>query len=65
MYAIYLNGSVQLLSHHSRKAIQPGCEIIVPSKNKKNKMTTAEYMSVGTSAASVATMMVTIANILK
>ena len=65
VYAIYMNGSVQLLSHHSRLAIQPGCEIIVPSKNKKNKMTTAEYMSVGTSAASVATMMVTIANILK
>lgn len=65
VYAIYMNGSVQIIPHHYKKAIQPGCEIVVPSKNKKDKMSTAEYMSVGTSAASVATMMVTIANILK
>ncbi len=65
VYAIYLNGSVKLINRHSRRDIEPGCEIIVPSKNKRNKLTTAETMAIGTSAASVATMMVTIANILK
>ena len=65
VYAIYMNGSVELLSHSSKKAVQPGCTIVVPSKSKKNKMTTAEYAAMGTSAASIATMMVTIANILK
>lgn len=65
VYAIYMNGAVELLSHHSKNAVQPGCTIVVPSKKKKNKMTTAEYIGMGTSAASVATMMVTIANILK
>jgi len=65
VYAIYLNGSVKLINRHSRKDIEPGCEIVVPSKNKRNKLTTAETMAIGTSAASVATMMVTIANILK
>ena len=65
VYAIYMNGSVELLSHTSNKAVQPGCTIVVPSKKQKNKMTTAEYIGMGTSAASVATMMVTIANILK
>lgn len=65
VYAVYMNGSVELLSHSSAKAVQPGCTIVVPSKNKKNKMTTAEYAAMGTSAASIATMMVTIANILK
>lgn len=65
VYAVYMNGSVELLSHSSGKAVQPGCTIVVPSKNKKNKMTTAEYAAMGTSAASIATMMVTIANILK
>ncbi|MDE7117424.1 MAG: SLBB domain-containing protein, partial [Bacteroidaceae bacterium] len=65
VYAIYMNGSVELLSHTSSKAVQPGCTIVVPSKKQKNKMTTAEYAAMGTSAASVATMMVTIANILK
>ncbi len=65
VYAIYMNGSVQLLNHHSKDAVQPGCQIVVPSKKNKNKMTTAEYAAMGTSAASIATMMVTIANILK
>lgn len=65
VYAVYMNGSVELISHSSGKAVQPGCTIVVPSKNKKNKMTTAEYAAMGTSAASIATMMVTIANILK
>jgi len=64
VYAIYMNGAVELISHSSSKAVQPGCTIVVPSKNKKNKMTTAEYAAMGTSAASIATMMVTISNIL-
>lgn len=65
VYVIYMNGAVEQISHSSSKAVQPGCTIVVPSKNKKNKMTTAEYAAMGTSAASIATMMVTIANILK
>ncbi len=65
VYAIYMNGSVEQLNHHSKNAVQPGCQIVVPSKKNKAKMTTAEYAAMGTSAASIATMMVTIANILK
>lgn len=65
VYAIYMNGAVELLSHRSKKAVEPGCTVVVPSKKQKNKMTTAEYAAMGTSAASIATMMVTIANILK
>ncbi len=65
VYAVYANGAVELLSHRSTKAVEPGCTIVVPSKKQKNKMTTAEYAAMGTSAASIATMMVTIANILK
>ena len=64
-YVIYMNGSVQLVPRHYKKAIQPGCEIVVPSKNMKNKLTTAETVAIGTSAASITTMMVTIANLLK
>ncbi len=64
-YVIYMNGSVQLVNRHYKKAIQPGCEIVVPSKNAKNKLTTAETVAIGTSAASISTMMVTIANLLK
>ena len=65
VYVIYMNGSVERIKKHSAKAIQPGCEIVIPSKQKKSKMTTAEIMALGTSASSIATMMVSIANILK
>lgn len=65
VYVIYMNGSVERIKKHSAKAIQPGCEIVIPSKQKKSKMTTAEIMAVGTSASSIAAMMVSIANILK
>ena len=65
VYAIYMNGSVELINHHSSKDIQPGCEIVVPSKKQKRQMSTAEMMSMGTSAASIATMIITVANILK
>ena len=60
-----MNGAVELISHHSSKDIQPGCEIVVPSKKQKRQVTTAEMMSMGTSAASIATMIITVANILK
>ncbi len=65
VYAIYMNGSVELLSHRSKTAVQPGCQIVVPSKKNKNRMTTAEYSAMGTSAASIATMLVSISNLLK
>lgn len=64
-YAIYMNGAVEKINKHSRKAIQPGCEIVIPSKKIKNQMSTAETMAIGTSAASIATMIITVANILK
>lgn len=63
VYAIYMNGAVKEVE--SSKDIQPGCEIVVPSKKQKRQMSTAEMMSVGTSAASIATMIITVANILK
>lgn len=60
-----MNGSVELVNKRSSKSIQPGCEIVIPSKDAKEKMSTAEMMSMGTTAASISTMMVSIANLLK
>ena len=62
VYAIYMNGSVQELGRRS-KAIRPGCEIVVPSKPQKTKMSTGEIMTIGTSTASIATMIATLVNI--
>lgn len=61
-YIIYMNGKVSKLSHGAK--VQPGCEIVVPAKLKR-KMSTAELMSLGSSMSSMATMFVSLFNILK
>lgn len=61
-YVIYMNGTVARTGYSTK--IEPGCEIIVPSKPKANKMTPAEIMTIGSGTASIATMIATIANIL-
>lgn len=64
VYVIYMNGSVEKISKRSKKAIQPGCEIVVPRKSDR-KLSTAEIMTLGTSTISIATMIVTLINVLK
>lgn len=61
-YIVYMNGNV---SRASSGKVEPGCEIIVPSKGEKTRMTTGEYLSLGSSAASLATMVATIVNLIK
>ena len=65
VYAIYMNGAVEQLGRRASKSIQPGCEIVEPTKPQKNKLTTGEIMTIGTSTASIATMIVTLVNLLK
>jgi len=61
-YIIYMNGKVGRVGHNAK--IEPGCEIVVPSKPKRTGGI-AEFMSVATGAASIATMVASIANLLK
>lgn len=61
-YIIYMNGMVAKAGNGARP--MPGCEIIVPSK-ATSKMSIAETMTIGTSVASIATMIATIANVIK
>ena len=66
VYSIALNGEVTQLKSSSRKGIEPGCEIVVPTKTAEKKgMSTAEILSIGSSAASIAAVIATIANLLK
>lgn len=62
-YVVYMNGTVSRLKSGNTKAIEPGCEIIVPSKDPKKKMSAAEIIGMGTSAASLATMVATMVNL--
>ena len=61
-YIIYSNGMIARAS--TKAKVEPGCEIIVPSK-ALGKMTMAEKMMMATSGASMATMAATIANLFK
>lgn len=61
-YILYANGTVAKVGHNAK--VRPGCEIIVPTKTQ-SKMSLAEMMTVGSSAASIAAVIATIANIIK
>lgn len=61
-FIIYMNGQVDKVKSRSHK-VEPGCEIVVPNKVKKN--TFANVMGYTTSFASLAMMVATIANLIK
>ena len=55
-FIVYQNGTVGLASKGAKP--EPGCEIIVPSKKRKNPLNLGAFISAGTSLASLATMVV-------
>ena len=61
-YIVYQNGTMAIANEAK---VEPGCEIVVPSKAKRENMSIAQWLGIGTSAASLATMFVSIANLLK
>ena len=61
-YILYQNGTI---AKASKGTIEPGCEIIVPTKGPKDPNSVSQWLGIGTSAASMATMFVSIANMLK
>lgn len=61
-FIIYMNGQVDKVKSWSHK-VEPGCEIVVPNKVKKN--TFANVMGYTTSFASLAMMVASIANLIK
>lgn len=65
VYVIYMNGTVSRVKSRNTKAIEPGCEIIVPSKAQKKKMSAAEILGMGSTTASIAAMIATMVNLFK
>ena len=63
-YIIYLNGTVERARRFSKNVVEPGCEIVVPQKRTREGQL-QEILSVSTTAASLATMMATIGNLLR
>jgi protein involved in polysaccharide export with SLBB domain len=63
-YIVYMNGQVKKAKKYSNDVIQPGCEIIVPTK-EKNQFQLQNILSIASTSASLATMIASIANIIK
>lgn len=61
-YVVYMNGTVAV---GSGARLEPGCEIIVPAKANRDKLSTGEWLAIGTSAASLTTMVATIVSLFK
>ena len=60
---IYMNGMVAKADRKHKP--KPGCQIVVPTKSRRRGLQLTEWLSIGTTAASLGTMMATIANLLK
>ena len=62
-YIVYQNGTMAIAKKGAK--IEPGCEIVVPSKAPRDENAITRWLGIGTSAASLATMFATIANLVK
>lgn len=60
---IYMNGMVARADRKHKP--RPGCQIVVPTKSRRKGMSLPEILSIGSSTASIATMIATIANLTK
>lgn len=61
-YILYQNG---LVSRASKGKVEPGCEIIVPNKTRSANQNIAMIASLGTSLATMVTMIATVTNLIK
>ena len=61
-YIVYQNGTIAVAKNAK---VEPGCEIVVPTKAPRDASALQQWLSIGTTAASLTTMFATIYNILK
>lgn len=62
-FVVYPNGTVAQVGHGAK--IEPGCEIVVPTKKKREGMNFAQILAAGTSLSSLAAMVATIISVTK
>ena len=65
VYAIYMNGAVQKVNKSSTKSIEPGCEIVVPTKKQGKKMSAGEVVAITSGAASISSVIVALISLIK
>ena len=63
-YGIHMNGGVMKLSRRTARHIEPGTEVVVPSKSGHKGMSTSEIMSMSSTAASLSSVIVALMHII-
>ena len=63
-FIVYMNGQVTKVKGSAKKQIEPGCEIIVPSKSKK-RTNMGDILGYATTFSSLGMMVASIANLIK
>ena len=61
-FIVYQNGTIAIAK---KGKVEPGCEIVVPTKAPRDTRTLQQWLSVATTAASLGTMAASIANLIK
>lgn len=64
-YVVYMNGSVAKAKKRSSKLVQPGCEIVVPARQERDGLSPTEILSLGSTSASLATVVLALMSLLK
>lgn len=62
-YIVHMNGTVNQVGEGERPT--PGCQIIVPSKQKMDPAKVSMWLGIGSTTAAIATALATIANLIK
>ena len=62
-FIIYQNGTMAQVGRGTK--VEPGCEIVVPTKAKKDMAAVTQWLSIGSSITCLAAMIATIANMTK
>lgn len=64
VYIVYMNGTVAKPGI-GRSLVEPGCEIVVPSKEERERMTASQILSLSSTAASLATVVLALINVFR
>ena len=64
-FVVYMNGHIEKIKHGGKGQIEPGCEIIVPSKQSRGAKNLTNILAYASSFASLGVMAASIANLVK
>lgn len=64
-FIIYMNGQVAKVKGNGKNQIEPGCEIIVPSKPNRKRVDIVDILGFATSLSSMGMMAASMANLIK